>query len=150
MSQVSKRKLDKEIENEMFIQFWNSLSKIEGPKSASDFFSDLLTNTEKYMLAKRLTCAILLVRNRSATDIRNSIHITYSTIGSVASWVKNAKPGTQQILIQISKEQSWQKIIDQIDALLDKLPPRYGSDWSQAGKKKYEQAIKRSARNNLR
>ena len=150
MPQLSKRKLDKNIEQQMFTQFWNSLSGLENPQSASDFFSDLLTNTEKYMLAKRLTCAVLLIRGHSASEINKSIHITYSTIGSVASWVKNAKPKTQNILARISKQKDWQSISDLIESLLDKLPPKYGTNWSIAGKEKHKRALQRSAKSSLR
>jgi uncharacterized protein YerC len=150
MAQISKKKLDKNVEIEMFNQFWNSLSNIDSPSSASEFYSDLLTKTEKYILAKRLACAVLLIRNHSASEINKSIHITYSTIGSVASWVKNARPKTQKILKQISKNQNWVKITDQIDAVLDKLPPRYGSNWSEEGKEKHKRNLLRSARSTLR
>jgi uncharacterized protein YerC len=150
MSQISKKRLDKDVEREMFNQFWASLSKIDTPSAASEFFSDLLTKTEKYVLAKRFTCAILLVRGHSASEINKSIHLTYSTIGSVASWVKNARPQTKHILEKISKEKDWEKVFDRIDSLLDKLPPKYGTDWSRVGKEKYKSALQRSARSNLR
>ena len=150
MSQISKKRLDKDVESEMFNQFWASLSKIDTPSTASEFFSDLLTKTEKYVLAKRFTCAILLVRGRSASEINKSIHFTYSTIGSVASWVKNARPQTKRILEKISKEKEWEKVFDRVDSLLDKLPPKYGSGWSRVGKEKYKRALQRSARSNLR
>lgn len=149
MPQLSKKHLDKSLESEMFSQFWNSLSRINSPSIAQEFFSDLLTTTEKYMLAKRFTCAILLARGRTASEINKSIHITYSTIGSVASWVKNAKPRTRNMLEAISREKDWEKIVDQIDAILDKLPPRYGTDWSIAGKEKYKRSLQRSARRTL-
>lgn len=148
--QISKKRLDKDIELEMFRQFWNSLSRISDPELASQFFSDLLTDTEKIMLAKRFTASILLIRGRSATDIKNTIHITYSTVGSVASWVKNAKPKTKKILLSLSGEKEWERIIDKIESVLDKLPPMYGTDWSQSGKEKWLQIKKRAAKKSLR
>lgn len=150
MPKLSLRKIDIDIEREILNQFWKSLSRINNPKFASDFFSDLLTNTEKYMLAKRYACAVLLTRGRSASDINKSIHLTYTAIGSVSSWVKNAKPLTTKLLESISKEKDTEKILDKIDAFLDKLSPLPGTDWSRAGKEKYKRAIERSVRNNLR
>ncbi len=150
MSKVSRFKLDEDIESAIFKQFWSSIAKINDVSKASEFFSDLLTETEELMLAKRLAAAILLVRGKKATEIKNSIHLTYTTIGSVASWVKNAKPKTKEVLLAFSKEKDWEEIIDTIDALLDKLPPRYGTNWSEAGKAKWKRTTVRSVRRNLR
>jgi uncharacterized protein YerC len=150
MPQVSKRKLDKGLEEEMFRQFWRSLGQINDSQKSAEFFSDLLTETEKTMLAKRFTAAVLITRGKTATEIKNSIHLTYSTVGSVSSWVKNAKPKTQDILTRISSDKNWEEILDRIDTLLDKLPPRYGTNWKDAGKEKYKRTIERSSRNVLR
>jgi len=150
MPQISKRKLDNNIEEEMFKQFWNSLGQINDFQKSGEFFSDLLTQTEKTMLAKRFTAAVLIIRGKSATEIKNSIYLTYSTIGSVSSWVKNAKPKTRELLTKISNEKNWESILDKIEAILDKIPPKRGTDWSMAGKAKYNRALKRSSRRSLR
>ena len=150
MTQISKKPLDKGIEKQIFDQFWISLSKVNNAQESSDFFSDLLTETEKLMLAKRFTVAILIIRGRSPTQIRNIIHVSFATIGSVASWVKNAKPKTKEILSSISQEKNWETILDKIEEVFDKLPPVYGRNWSSVGKEKWERTKKRSTRMVLR
>lgn len=150
MPKVSKIKPNKEIENAMLKQFWRSVAKINDTSKASDFFSDLLTETEKKMLSKRLAAAILLVRGKTATEIKNSIHLTYTTIGSVASWVKNAKPKTKDVLLSFSQEKDWEEVVDKIESILDKLPPRYGTNWRESGKIKFQKAKERSNRKSLR
>lgn len=150
MPKVSKKKLDKDIESAMFKQFWSSLAKVDSAAKASQFFSDLLTESEQIMLAKRFAAAILLIRGKTPTEIKNSIHLTYTSIGSVASWVKNAKPKTKVILLSFSKEKDWETIIDKIEELLDKIPPRHGTDWTKAGNEKWQRTQKRAARQNLR
>ncbi len=150
MPQVSKKRLDKNIESKMFKRFWNSLGQINDSQKSAEFFSDLLTQTEKTMLAKRFTAAVLLIRGRSATEIKNSIYLSYSTIGSVSSWVKNAQPKTHELLVKISNEKNWESILDKIEALLDNLPPKHGTDWSLAGKEKYRRSRERSSRKSLR
>lgn len=150
MVQISRKKLDKDIETEMYKQFWKSLSEMRSPQESSEFFSDILTETEKVMLAKRFAVALLIVRGRTATEIRQAINVTYSTISSVSSWVKNAKPKTQDILKSLSSQKDWEAIHDRIEELIDKLPPRYHSDWSKAGKEKWKRIKKRSAKSTLR
>ncbi len=150
MSKVSKYKLDKLIEEEMFRQFWISVSKLADADEVASFFSDFLTDGEEIMLAKRFTVAILLLRDKKPVDIVFTLHVSYSTIGSVASWIKNAKPKTQRVLESMIKESNWQKILDRIYALLDDIPPVYRTDWSQAGKEKWRRKMQRSSRAALR
>lgn len=150
MARVSRIKIDRELESEIFNQFWSSLARINDSGKTSDFFSDLLSETEKLMLAKRFTAAILIVRGRPATDIRNSIHLSYSAIGSVAAWVKNGKPATKNILTKIASEKNWEAVLDTIDGILDKIPPRRHSDWKEEYKKKRQRTNQRLNRKHLR
>ncbi|MCL5675843.1 MAG: Trp family transcriptional regulator [Patescibacteria group bacterium] len=150
MPRVSRFKLDKDIETEMFHQFWESLSQLHSAEQVSAFFSDILTDTEEMMLAKRFTTALLILKGKRPVEIVQTLHITYSTIGSVASWLKNAKPHTRKILQNFIQTNNWQEFLDRIDEFLDQLPPRYGTNWQQAGKQKWERTKERAARQALR
>ncbi len=123
MSKVSTFKIDKELENQIVNQFWNFLGKVNNSKTSSEFFSDFLTTSEKIMLSKRFATLILLSRDKTPTEIQNSIHVTFSTIGSVSAWLKNAKPKIRKLLQKISKEKDWEVVFDKIDSLLDRIPP---------------------------
>lgn len=150
MPQISKRKLDKNIEKEMFSQFWASLATLRGSSEVASFFSDLLTDTEEVMLAKRFMVAVLLLRGKRPVDIRPILHVTYSTIGSVASWLKHSSPKTQRVMERIIQEDSWKKLLDRIDSALDALPPAYGTNWQRAGKEKWIRTLDRQGREALR
>lgn len=150
MSRVSKRKLDKKVEEEIFHLFWESVSKLHNASEVSSFFSDFLSDTEEMMLAKRFAVAILLLRGKRPVDITSSLHVTYTTVGTVASWLKNAKSKTQNSLKRIIKIQNWQSVIDRLEGLLDQLPPDYGSNWQAAGQAKWERTKDRSARQSIR
>lgn len=150
MPQVSKYKLDKTLEEEMFRQFWISVSKLQDASIAASFFSDLLSDTEEIMLAKRFAIAILILRGKRPIDIAGTLHVSYSTIRGVASWVKNAKPKTRVLLQSMIHEGKWQNIFDRVDVLLDELPPVYGTNWSKAGKAKFRRKIERASRQSLR
>lgn len=149
MTRVSKRILDKALQEEMFRQFWLSLSILHDAGTVSSFFSDLLSETEEIMLAKRFTIAVLILRRRTFSEIKQTIHVSDSTVGSVNAWLKNAKPRTLKVLKLIIEESRWQRLLDQIDTLLDKIPPRYGTNWSQAGKAKWQRKMERSSRGEL-
>lgn len=150
MPRVSRFKLNKDIETEMFRQFWDSLSQLRNAEQVSAFFSDLLTDTEEMMLAKRFTTAVLILKGKRPVEISQTLHITYSTIGSVASWLKNAKPHTKKMLQKLIQTNNWQDFLDHIDEFLNQLPPRYGTNWQQAGKQKWERTKERVTRQALR
>ncbi len=150
MPQISKYRLDKTIQQEMFRHFWSSVANLRTTQAVADFFSDLLTHTEEIMLAKRLTVAVLLLRGKRPVDIVEVLHVSFSMIGRVSTWVDRANPGTKRELERIIKETQWQAFFDKIEELLDTLPPRYGTDWSQAGKEKSQRAKERTSRSAIR
>lgn len=150
MVQISHKPLNEDIESEMYKQLWENLAKIRDPQTASHFFSDLLTSTEKVMIAKRFTIAVLLIRGKTHVDIKDTLNVSFSTIGSVASWVKNAKPKTKEFYKKLSKEKDWEVILDKIDEILEKLPPPYYSDWSTKNKEKWKNTMHRATKRNLR
>lgn len=150
MPQVSRIPLNKDIEYEVFQQFWVSVSKLNDASDVASFLSDLLSEVETVMLAKRFAIAILLLRGKKPIHIARTLHVSFSTVRSVASWVKNAKPRTSRVLEEMLKEGRWQSLFDRIDSILDVLPPRYGTDWHKVGIVKSGEKKKRSARELLR
>lgn len=150
MSRVSRFKIDSDLENAIINQFWNFLGNIHASKISEEFFSDFLTASEKVMLSKRFATLVLLVRKKTPIEIRNSIHVTFSTIGSVSSWLKNAKPETRKLLLKISNEKKWESVFDIIENILDKPRPRRHSDWKEEYKKKQGRLNERLTRKSLR
>lgn len=150
MPQVSQKKLDKTIQSEMFSQFWESISRLKNSSDVSDFFTDILTQTEQIMLTKRFMIAILLGRRKRPIDISQILHVSFSTIGGVAAWEKNAKPRTKKIIESLIEEGNWGTLLDKFEEIMDRLPPGRGTDWHLAGKEKYQRRKERSARNSLR
>lgn len=62
MSQVSKKPISKDLSEEIVQELWWTLTKIKDEQEMGIFLGDLLTRTEKLMLAKRLALANLLLR----------------------------------------------------------------------------------------
>lgn len=150
MSQVSKKKLDKDLEKEMFNQFWYYLGKINNAQKSSDFFSDFFTETEKVVFAKRFMIAILLYRGKNSVEIKNTLHVSNSNIQSVSSWLKYSKPETQKIINNISNEKNIEKVLDKIDDIFDHLPPKIFTNWSNEYNKRNTRINERFTRKSLR
>lgn len=150
MPQTSKYPLDRETEKAMFRKFWLSLSSLRDSDTVASFFTDFLSETEKLMLAKRFTIAVLLLRGRRPTDIKRILHVSNSATGSAASWLKNAKPKTLATLERVIQENQWEQFIDSIESAIDSLPLRYGSNWGRVKKEKAERELNRGSREVLR
>lgn len=150
MPQISKHRLDRTFQDEMFRRFWSSVAHLKTSRDVAEFFSDILTHTEEVMLAKRLTIAVLLLRGKIPVDIANILHVSFSTIGRVSTWVDRAKPATKRELERVIDDAEWQAFFDTIEALFDKLPPRHGTDWHRAGKEKSQREKVRFLRERLR
>jgi uncharacterized protein YerC len=150
MPQISKYPLDNEIKVEMFRKFWSSISRLQDADAVASFFSDFLSDTEELMLAKRFTIAVLLLRGRRPKEIKNILHVSNSATGAVGSWLKNAKPKTLASLERIIQEGNWDQFMDAIDAFIDSLPPKYGTNWSRVGKEKWQRKINRASRQPIR
>jgi len=152
MAQVSKRRLDPQIESRMFALFWRSLSRFTSSEQAADFFSDLLSQTEKIMLVKRYFIAILLSKNKSYQEICELIKVSPSTINTVAAWLKNLKPATKKIIDQHLRDETWGKFFDKLESILDSIHPMYYTrhNWKEIGKAKFKNSLARSSRSVLR
>lgn len=152
MTRISKNRLDKSTSDRMFALFWHSLTRLGSQEETAEFFSDILSDTEQVMIAKRYTAAVLLTKGYNQTHIKQVLNLSYSTIGTVAGWLKNLKPATKKILDRHLKDDAWGQFFDKIEAVLDAPPPifAYPKDKTAIGKAKFKAAMTRSARSVLR
>lgn len=150
MTHISRYPLDRVVEAEIFTKFWHSLSSLQDSETVSSFFSDFLSSTEQVMFVKRFAIAVLLLRGKRAKDIKTILHVSDSSTSSVGAWLKNAKPKTVKTLERVIRESYWEEFIDKIEALIDVLPPRYGTNWSRVGKERGVRKIQRLSRQSLR
>lgn len=110
MAQLSKQKTNKHLRKEINRQFWKFLANAASEAEARDLYSDLLTETEKIILANRVATALLLLKGKNSTQIRSTIKVSFSTINSVSAWLKNTSPNTRKILDKLSKSKQWSEI----------------------------------------
>jgi uncharacterized protein YerC len=150
MPQISRYPLDKNFEKLLFEQFWALVAEVDTSKLAASVFSDLFTTTEQVMFAKRLAVAVLLVRGKSPTEIRSSLKVSFTTIGSVASWTQNVDNPTRKVLERMAKQKRWGEILDKIEEWIDSLPPVIKTSWREVGKRKVQRRKERIARARLR
>lgn len=126
MPQVSKRLMDKKTYERMFAVFWQTIGGLKGKIEAEEFFIDLLTPTEKVMLAKRLTIALLLTKGYDYREISQTLKVSFSTIALVNNWLKTEASQTFKKKLQslIRKEKIKEKLED-INDFLESISPEY-------------------------
>ena len=123
MAQVSKRKLTPKTEVRLFKIFWETISELKGPINVEEFFTDLLTPTERIMLAKRLAIAVMLLKGYGYESIENSLKVTSGTISSVALWLKHSGSGYRKMVEKLAKKEKFQELLDGLESAIELLKP---------------------------
>ncbi|MEK7604424.1 MAG: Trp family transcriptional regulator [Patescibacteria group bacterium] len=91
MTHISKKRIKKEVATELADQFLTFLSLATSKKEARILANELLSQTERVMLAKRLAVVVLLVRGYSFGQIEEALGVTRQTAIRVWKDVKLGK-----------------------------------------------------------
>lgn len=105
MSQISRYPISKQIADRIFEIFLSTLVNIKNKEEANEFISDLLTPTEKIMLAKRLAIAFLLEKNYDYRAIQKLIRVSSGTIASVNLTLHLGSTGYKKLISKIVREE---------------------------------------------
>jgi TrpR-related protein YerC/YecD len=87
MTKISRRPLSQEQLHTIEIEFWKTVVLLKTPREAQIFFHDLLTHTERQMLAKRLQIARMLIEGYDYQRIAKKLNVTAATIAKVSNWL---------------------------------------------------------------
>ena len=123
MTHVSSKKLKNEILNKLYDQFGKALEKSARRSGAKFFLSDLLTKTEKIMLAKRFAVIYLLGEGVPTSYISESLGMSYTTILKMSLKYDIGKYSSLLKTIKKEKADIW-RILERI--LRAGLPPIAG------------------------
>lgn len=128
MTHVSKKRLKKDVATELADQFLTFLALATSKKEARILANELLSQTERVMLAKRLAIVVLLVRGYSFTQIEESLGVTRQT--SVRVW-KEVKNGKYQHITRYAREHTRhfkkESFVDELIRVIHfGMPPRAG------------------------
>ncbi len=136
MTHISKKKIKKEVANELSDQFLTFLSLARTKQDARVLASELLSQTERVMLAKRLAVVVLLVRGYSFSQIEESLGVTHQTISRLWSDTKNGR--YEKIMCYAHKHTRHFKHESALDVFIRVIhlgmPPRSGKRWQKLDK----------------
>lgn len=117
MAQISKYQLSAKAQAEIKLIFTEIVSLLSRPEDIVTFFDDFLTPTERIVLSKRITIALLLKQGCSYETIMHTLKVSAPTISDVSLKLKYSGKGYHQILDKILSQQKIKKVFDQIENL---------------------------------
>jgi len=120
MTQVSKRIVHKQIESRMYETLFEAIKHLRSKEEIQLFLTDLLSPTERTMLAKRLAIAALLMRAYEYESIMNMLKISSATISKVAL-VLHHNQGYKNTINKIARSESAKEFWQQIERLTSRL-----------------------------
>lgn len=127
MPHVSRKKLKKKIFIKIGEQLSNTIAKANSARELKWIFKELITPTERVMLAKRLAIILMLERGYSLDIIQKTLKVTPQTIVRFWKMTKYSlhKPIIKEISSNKAKRDFWQELEKLI---LLGMPPR-GRQW---------------------
>ncbi len=115
MPQVSKNKLEKDLKEELQSCFYKSFLNLETEKEAREFLDDLITPTEKIMLAKRMGITKLLKEEFRYRKISGVLKVSYATVGKIKEKLRSNMTKTFNNKL---KKKYWKRFVKISKALL--------------------------------
>lgn len=119
--QVSKKKINSSIQKQIDEIFYQLLVDAQSIDEVKTLLHDLLTETERQVLTKRLAIAIFLDKGRSYEHIKNMLKVSSATIASVNE--KMGDPGIQLALRKVKADKWADEWSDKITGLVNRLIP---------------------------
>jgi|SRR3989344_3934107 len=101
-----KSKLSKEDQEELLMDFCDSLSSIKNSREAAQFLKDLLSPQEAEMLAKRIKVAELLLAGWSYKRITDYIKVGEGKVARISEWLKLTGDGYRMIIVRLKEKRN--------------------------------------------
>lgn len=83
---------------------YTAASSVRGRDAVKLFLRDLLTESERIMLGRRVWIARLLLKGEKYDEIAKKLKLSYKTIYKVAEWLEDQLPGYEQAIKGMEKE----------------------------------------------
>ena len=110
MTKVSRRVLPENKIGLYVDEFWKAVTLLESKDEVRAFFYDIITSTERVMLAKRLQIAKLLYQEASYDFIKKELNVTAATIANVSRWMVSFGEGYRMVIPRLEMNSKKKKL----------------------------------------
>src|SRR3990172_3335278 len=134
MAQVSKNPVTRDVEKRMREVFLEAIADVTTQREVKEFVEDFLTPTERIMLPKRLTIALLLSKGYDQRLISQFLRVSFTTITRVSNLLKTSGDGYRRVIAKIIADEKLEAFLEKIDEALYNLIGPAGpgsSNWSR-------------------
>ena len=109
----------------------------------NNLLDDQLSPTERLMIAKRLSIALLLMKKYDQRLISKWLKVSLATVSKVSLALQSGRGGYQSVIGSILRKQELKAFLDKIDdAIADMFPPRH-RNWSHWRRQRWEEKLAR-------
>lgn len=123
--QVSKNEVSKKVERKIYGSLYQVLADMRRADQVERFFEDVLSETEKTVLAKRLGIAMYLSKGKSYDKIRNDLQVSSATIATVQKWLEQRGEGLKLAIKAIEADEWADEWTEKINESIKKVFKRY-------------------------
>mgnify|MGYP001565958454 CR=1 FL=1 len=142
MTQVSKYVVNKDVEERMYEVFLDSVAMVKTRGQVVKLIDDLFSPTEKIMLAKRLSIALLLFKKYDQRAIAKILRVSLATVNKISRALQKGVGGYAMVVSSIAKQEKFHAFLEKIDdTLADLLPPAH-RNWSHWRRERWEEKIR--------
>ena len=101
---VQSKYLKKEQKIEILDSLYTAAGSLSGRAAMKLFLRDLLTESERIMLGRRIVIARKLIAGESYTAVQNHLGASHTTIAKVERWLSDQMPGYEKALAGLERE----------------------------------------------
>ncbi|MGC9602191.1 MAG: Trp family transcriptional regulator [Minisyncoccia bacterium] len=101
---VRTKELEESVRIKVLDALYTATSAIQGRAALKLFLRDLLTESERIMLGRRILIAQQLLQGERPTAIASNLKVGYDNIYRVQRWLSDQLPGYEQAIKEMEKE----------------------------------------------
>lgn len=127
MAQISKRQLDRSIEEAVSDLFLKGISDLESQTESAFFLQDILSSTEKSIISKRLSVAFMLLRGYDQRTIARILNVSTPTVWRMNEKLKHKGSGVKMFFARLENDNKWAEFLGRLEATIDHATVSFSS-----------------------
>jgi len=136
MTRISRYPVKEEVLEKLFELFFKTVGNKENSKDFYEVINDLLSPTERVMIAKRIAIIFLLIKNIEFQNICQVLKVSSSTVSKFSLLKEKESPIIKNLQGFIIKDEFYDFFLDFLNTLFP--PGKYGVNWKNAWERKKE------------
>lgn len=129
MTRISKKSVDEKLLTKIYKLFYEVFSRYEGQEDFLSIIDDILSPTEKIMLAKRLAIIYLLIKKVDHRDITDTLKVSSATVVFYSAMFYKKNSRVANIINNMLKKEKVLNFLDDFFADIMISPGIYKGHW---------------------